>query len=192
MSCPNTIKLNKSLYYSADELHKYDIAFFTGVYKNIRNIIKIKNISIDNYKYAYVNKKCVWIESKESYARAKVLLTSEWVENNVPKVIIHKRQEIKIQQENNKEEEEEEEVDMRINDLFDMVQNAYAGHCKELIMRIKELENYNKIIEEKHTNELQKENHKNELNEEKHKNELKDKDIELLQMKLIISEMKNK
>lgn len=30
----------------------------------------------------------------------------------------------------------------------------------------------------------------NEVNEEKHKNELKDKDIELLQMKLIITEMK--
>lgn len=74
MSCPNTIKLNNNLYYNTQELHKYDTQFFTGVYKNIRNIIRIKKLSIDNYKYAYINKKGDWVESKESYARAKLLM----------------------------------------------------------------------------------------------------------------------
>jgi hypothetical protein len=134
MSYPNTINLNNKLYYSADELHKYDMAFFAGVYKNIRNIIKNKNLSIDNYKYAYINKKGEWIESKESYARAKLLLESDWVENNVPKVIVAKKQENKIEgklvikkQKNNtiimKETKLEETKleEININDLYDIV-----------------------------------------------------------------------
>jgi hypothetical protein len=132
MSCPNIITLNNNKYYSAEELHKYDIAFFAGIYKNIRNIIKNKKLTIDNYKYAYINKKGIWIESKESYARAKILLEADWVENNVPKIIVAKKQESKIpliikkqkSKLNNtiiiKNEIKQENDDIKIENLYDI------------------------------------------------------------------------
>jgi hypothetical protein len=55
---------------------------------------------------------------------------------------------------------------------YEKIRKIYAGNLNEIIKL--------KLI------------HQLELNEEKHKNELKDKDIEILQMKLIIAEMKNK
>lgn len=117
MSCPNTLSLNDNLYYLAEELHVYDMAFFSKVYKNIRNIIKNKNLSADNYKYAYINKTGSWVESKESYARAKLLLAAEWVENNVPKVIVHKKQENK-----HSEQKDENKIDrdLKISELYDV------------------------------------------------------------------------
>ena len=126
MSCPSTLSLNNNLYYLAEELHTYDIAFFTKVYKNIRNIIKNKNLSADNYKYAYINKTGSWVESKESYARAKLLLAAEWVENNVPKVIIHKKQGNTSSTEHKPSEQQKEEnkvgvvIDLKISDLYDV------------------------------------------------------------------------
>jgi hypothetical protein len=93
------------------------MAFFSKVYKNIRNIIKNKNLSADNYKYAYINKTGSWVESKESYARAKLLLAAEWVENNVPKVIVHKKQENK-----HSEQKDENKIDrdLKISELYDV------------------------------------------------------------------------
>lgn len=91
MNFPNTILFNGQKYYNAEEVQQYDPCFFTKVYKHIRNIIKNKNLTADDYMYAYLNKKGDWIASIESYARAKLMLKSEWVENNVPKVIVHMR-----------------------------------------------------------------------------------------------------
>lgn len=121
MSCPNALSLNNNSYYLAEELHAYDMAFFSKVYKNIRNIIKNKNVSADNYKYAYINKKGLWVESKESYARAKLLLAAEWVENNVPKVIIHKKQEDKPSEHDERQKEENTpDIDLEISALYDV------------------------------------------------------------------------
>jgi hypothetical protein len=77
---------------------------------------------------------------------------------------------------------------------YEKIRKIYAGNLKEIINEKEKL--LNEIIklklihkielnEEKHKHELNEEKHKHELNEEKHKNEI-------LQMKLIIAEMKNK
>lgn len=92
MNCPNTIVLDNQKYYNAEELQEYDPCFFTKVYnKHVRNIVKNKNLTTNDYIYAYINKNGDWIVSVESYARAKLMLKSEWVEHNVPKIIVHMR-----------------------------------------------------------------------------------------------------
>ena len=93
----------------------------------------------------------------------------------------------------------------QIKNQYDMIQNKYSGHIKELLLQIKELENKlilnetnTKIIEEQllaknNSNELKTslliEQHKNELLIEKHKNEIKDKDIQLLEYKIKFLEL---
>ncbi len=76
--------------------------------------------------------------------------------------------------------------------------NMYAGHIKDLIKKIEDLENklilkdeMQKVQEEKHKNELimaqqkiQEEKHVNELLIEKHKNEIQKYEIELLKKEL--------
>jgi hypothetical protein len=76
----------------------------------------------------------------------------------------------------------------QVKNFYSMIQKSFIGRYVELTSRIAELET--RIIEEKHKNELLVEKHKNELQLEQHKNGMKDKDIEILHMKLIISEMK--
>jgi hypothetical protein len=70
-------------YYNATELHKSDPNFFYGCANNTRNIITKKNIKTKDIKWAYI-KSDEWVISKKSYAKAKLLLTKEWVCDNVP------------------------------------------------------------------------------------------------------------
>jgi hypothetical protein len=49
--------------------------------------LKRKKLKPNNYIFAYI-KNNVWVESTDKYARSKLLLSSKWVENNVPKIIV--------------------------------------------------------------------------------------------------------
>ena len=62
----------------------------------------------------------------------------------------------------------------------------YAGHIKDLIKKINDLENKLILQEEKHKNEIQAEKHKNEIlqNDLKNQKELNEKDKLILQMQV--------
>ncbi|ARF08059.1 hypothetical protein Catovirus_1_109 [Catovirus CTV1] len=62
----------------------------------------------------------------------------------------------------------------------------YAGHIKDLIKKIENLENKLLLQEEKHKNEIQIEKHKVELleNELKNQKEISEKDKIILQMQV--------
>ena len=79
-----TITINKKDYYNGEEVRSQDPAYFRG-YVNIRDFIKRKKIDECHYIYSYT-KGGKWILSNAEYARAKILFTCEWVENNVPKM----------------------------------------------------------------------------------------------------------
>jgi hypothetical protein len=84
----NIIKLLNRNWYLSNEVHVIDPAFFPGCHINMRLlIIEKKNLKPNNYMFAYI-KNNIWVESTDKYARSKLLLSSEWVENNVPKIIV--------------------------------------------------------------------------------------------------------
>jgi hypothetical protein len=84
------IKLNNKEYYLSNEIFVYDPSFFPGCQTNTRLMITKKKLNNDDYTFGYIKNK-EWILSKDTYARSKLLLSSEWVENNVPKIIINKK-----------------------------------------------------------------------------------------------------
>ena len=92
---PKTIKFNSIMYYLADEIYKYDTKAFIGmaISKNIRSMIQKKNIPTIDYIFAYI-KNDKWIISTEAYNKAKLLISSTWVDGNIPKIIIHNQQQI--------------------------------------------------------------------------------------------------
>ena len=69
--------------------------------------------------FAYI-KSNVWIESTNKYVRSKLLLSSDWVENNVPKIIVMMKK--KLLENNNIIESElnDECNDININKLYDV------------------------------------------------------------------------
>ena len=74
--------INNKQYYKADDVHERNSAYFYGCANNPRNIVDKKNISQENYLYAYL-KNDQWVLSKRNYCRAKLLLTKTWVDDNV-------------------------------------------------------------------------------------------------------------
>jgi hypothetical protein len=87
---PQIIILEDQPYYLSNEVYVFDPSFFPGCQINMRLMIDKKNLKPNDYVFAYIkNEK--WILSNMKYARAKLLLTTEWVENNVPKMIIYMR-----------------------------------------------------------------------------------------------------
>ena len=87
---PPEITIGTNIYYSADELSKYDPAYFYGCARTVRNIIKKKIIKQDNYVYATWNKKNNWvisIDQKKPATKASLLLSSKWVNENIPKMM---------------------------------------------------------------------------------------------------------
>ncbi len=86
---PSLFKINTKEYYSSEDLNEYDIAYFTGTHRNLRGIIKKKNIPESAIIYAYIKDTKI-IPSTESYVRAKLYLEAEWVKNNVPKMMFLK------------------------------------------------------------------------------------------------------
>ena len=69
-----------------------------------------------------------------------------------------------------------------IKNQYDMIQNKYSGHIKELLLQIKELEN--KLTLTEATMKINNLKYENEINEYKHKNELQNKNVEVLEYKL--------
>jgi hypothetical protein len=94
MSKPKLISVDNNNYYLAKDIIEYDAPFFHGANTNIRDIIKKKNITKDNYIYSYI-KNDKWIISKETYPRSKLLLSESWVNSNVPKFIVKNKKVIK-------------------------------------------------------------------------------------------------
>lgn len=75
----------------------------------------------------------------------------------------------------------------QVKNVYKNVSSSYAGHVKDLLLEIKELEAKNQLIErdmdlERQKNILQEEKHKNILQEEKHKNALLIKDMEYMKI----------
>ena len=75
---PIRVVINNKLYFSADDLNAFDVAYFIGTHSNIRGIIIKKNIPECNIAYAYMKDNKL-IVSKEGYVRSKLYLEAEWV-----------------------------------------------------------------------------------------------------------------
>ena len=78
-----------------------------------------------------------------------------------------------------------------IKNQYDMIQNKYSGHIKELLLQMKELENKLSLTEAamkinslKYENEINEYKHKNDILILQHKNELQNKNVEVLEYKL--------
>lgn len=85
MSLNQTITLNGKMFYNTEYIKHICPAFFHGCAKSHRLLISKKNISEDNYIYAtYAPKTLKWKASNSEVKSAKVLLSKEWVEINVP------------------------------------------------------------------------------------------------------------
>jgi hypothetical protein len=79
------IFLNNKNYYFVEDVKNTCPAFFYGCAKSSRMIVDKRKISSDNYTYAtYAPKTLKWKQSDNSIKSAKLLLTCEWVEQNVP------------------------------------------------------------------------------------------------------------
>jgi hypothetical protein len=94
---PSLFKINTKEYYSSEDLNNYDTSYFTGTHRNLRGIIKKKNIPEIAIIYAYT-KNTKLIPSTETYVRAKLYLESEWVQNNIPKMIQLKNKQLESSQ----------------------------------------------------------------------------------------------
>ena len=87
---PTEIIIGKNKYYNAEELSNYDQTYFYGCSRTVRNILKKKTITTDNYIYATWNKKTNWIISsnqEKPATKASLLLLSDWVIKNIPKMM---------------------------------------------------------------------------------------------------------
>jgi hypothetical protein len=115
----NIIKLLNKRWYLSNEVHVIDPAFFPGCHINLRLIIEKKNLKSDNYMFAYI-KNNVWIESTDKYARSKLLLSSDWVENNVPKIIVMMKKKSLTNNNIIESELNDECNDININKLYDV------------------------------------------------------------------------
>lgn len=79
------IFLNNKNYYFVEDVKNTCPAFFYGCAKSSRMIVDKRKISSDNYTYAtYAPKTLKWKQSDNSVKSAKLLLTCEWVEQNIP------------------------------------------------------------------------------------------------------------
>ena len=82
---PTEITINDNKYYEADALKTYDPVYFHDCSRFIKSIIKKKNITTDNYIYATWSKK-TWKQVVSNTPKSKLLLSANWVENNIPKM----------------------------------------------------------------------------------------------------------
>jgi hypothetical protein len=73
--------------YNADELKDYDPNFFLGCSRGVRKIIDKKKIADSEYSYGSQSKSG-WKKCDSTYPKGKLLLKSDWVHENVPKMAI--------------------------------------------------------------------------------------------------------
>ena len=83
---PEPIIIENKSYFLCDDLNNYDTNYFSGMHRNLRGIIKKKNIPETVVKYAYYKNNQLVI-STESYVRSKLYLEAEWVNSNIPKMM---------------------------------------------------------------------------------------------------------
>ena len=83
---PQSVNINGKQYFSTEDLNNFDTPYFNGTHRNLRGIIKKKNIPESVITYAYIKDNKL-IKSNESYVRAKLYLESSWVYKNIPKMI---------------------------------------------------------------------------------------------------------
>ena len=83
---PQTIQFQGNSTYLLNDLITYDRAFFVGCIDKPRSTIRKKNIPEDQYWFAtYSKKTSTWSPATPESRKAKVLISEEWVNNNVPK-----------------------------------------------------------------------------------------------------------
>ena len=79
------IILNNNSYYFVEEVKQACPVFFYGCAKTSRMIVDKKKINNSDYLYAtYAPKSLKWKQSDETIKSAKLLLSCNWVEQNVP------------------------------------------------------------------------------------------------------------
>ena len=83
MTKPTSFILENNIVYEAEHLYNYDILYFNGC-SRIRTIIDRKKLNDEDYIFGYI-KDGKWIKSTKIYQKAKLLITENWVLNNVPK-----------------------------------------------------------------------------------------------------------
>lgn len=84
---PNIVRIDNNEYYTATDVQKCDPVFFYGCVKTVRKIIDLKEIPNDQYVYATNSVKNGWTIVKDQNKpphKATLLLTKDWVQNNVP------------------------------------------------------------------------------------------------------------
>ena len=84
MTLPSLIIIKNKDYYLADDMYVFDNIYFGNIIK--RDVIKKKKLEESNYIFAYL-KKDGWTLSNETYNKAKILLTKEWCDTHIPKLI---------------------------------------------------------------------------------------------------------
>ena len=85
---PTFFKYEDFNVYPAEEVLNYDPVFFKNhkiTSKNIRDSIEIFNLIENNHFILLAKKKESWFKYERKYPKAKLFLTKEWVENNIPK-----------------------------------------------------------------------------------------------------------
>ena len=115
----------------------------------------IKNVNLHLKYYAYIDQQ--YISNAESDI-------SDYFDAIGCKIEYEKHKEL-VALEPNK-------LNKLVKQQYTNLSTMYAGHIKDLIKKINDLENKLILQEEKHKNEIQAEKHKNEIQIDKHKNEL--------------------
>ena len=81
---PVEVQFNKRVWFDLDEIIQMNQCFFHGCLKHKRDVLRKKNIPEDHFVFVSVTKKGM-VMSKPEYSRAKILVSIEWVTNNVTK-----------------------------------------------------------------------------------------------------------
>ena len=82
---PMPVTIDNRIMYDLKELYAFDKAYFYGCSRN-RKIIEKRNLSPDDYMFAY-QKKGLWIVCSEQYNKCKLMLSEKWVIANVRKMM---------------------------------------------------------------------------------------------------------
>ena len=84
---PETITFQGHITYLLNDLITFDRAFFVGCIKAPRKTIQKKSIPDDQYWFATYSKRTgTWSSAIPENKKARVLISEEWVNNNLPKI----------------------------------------------------------------------------------------------------------
>lgn len=83
---PELVVIKGKEYYNVEDVVAYDLNFFPGLNKKMRKVIENHNLQETDYIYGKLLKDG-WFSSEKINNKAKVLLTKEWTETHVPKIM---------------------------------------------------------------------------------------------------------